>query len=140
MRKVNYLSIPLECRSMQWINGTDLNEFMENLYENSKKVRKSDILNVIRFSDFSKGYNYQTKNLPLFKNDKLNTETEDNLDKKIQVLIEIIEDDEAKASVKLFYLKHTKKDRSFKEKILDQLLSMDYSFLLENWIVFYLKI
>ena len=50
---------------------------------------------------------------------------------KIKILIEILEDEEAKATIKLFHIKNIDRDKDLNKALIENLLTNDFSFLAE---------
>ena len=103
LRKAQYLSMPENETSLKSITGELLHEDLLNLYQNSVNVRNADILNVIRYSDFSQGYNYENGHLPIFLDKEKGTVTLASLNTQIEIILEVM-DPELKLSATTAYL------------------------------------
>ena len=74
------------------IDGIEMHYTLENIFDTAQQRRKEDIMKVIRYNDFSKGYSKGIGKVPLLKEDKLNQVTEAELGIQISVLVECIDE------------------------------------------------
>ena len=65
------------------LDGTELHDSLDSIFELSQQRRRHDIMKVARFNDFREGYTRT-------KEDKVNIATEKEMDIQAQVLIECI--------------------------------------------------
>ena len=106
-----------------------MNPKLANLYRSGVAARDSDIRNLIRYNDISKGYN--TKNrISILKSETENSKTESTILKELQteikIMIEIIETPETQLLMRKIYKENKQKGVSFLEKMLDGLSSNNY--------------
>ena len=77
LRKSEYLNNPTKKLEANSISGKVLHKSLKNLFEISQKQRQSDILNVIRYNDFSEAFG--GKSVIIFKVDKFNQTSDEQL-------------------------------------------------------------
>ena len=56
LRKSKYLSNPIDESDAKTINGKHIHESMKSVVQQLQKQRQSDILNVIRFDNFTESF------------------------------------------------------------------------------------
>ena len=92
----------------------------------------SDIRNVIRYNDISKGHSNKNR-LSVLKSDAENPRLESNVVKdrqtEIKIMIEIIEDAEIQLYMKSVYKENKNNGKEFLEKMLECLSSANYAFI-----------
>ena len=87
MRKNGYLENPESESTLLSFTGKALHNNLLNIFEDSEKRRRSDIINVIRFNDFNFGFNSKGGKIGVFQDSKLNEISEDELRNQILILI-----------------------------------------------------
>jgi hypothetical protein len=70
LRKTNYLKNPQNVVDLESIEGHKLSKALLNVFHTSRDKRNTDILNVMRYSNFSKGYNSKSR-IPILEDDKM---------------------------------------------------------------------
>ena len=93
LRKSKYLENPTnENKEAKSISDKELHPALNTLFVTAVKQRKTDILNVIRYNDFSEGFRGKVAKIPIFKDDKFNKQSEEELLTMIELLIVSIDD------------------------------------------------
>ena len=127
LRKSEYLNNPTKKLEANSISGKVLHKSLKNLFEISQKQRQSDILNVIRYNDFSEAFGGKSVKIPIFKDDKFNQTSDEQLVTQIQILIFSIEDLNLQMLVRdAFEKEKTNKTIDYQEFIND-LIAQNYS-------------
>ena len=103
-----------------------MHDSLINIFEISQQCRKHDIMKVVRFNDFRQGHSSAKGKIPVMKEDKLNCETEKEIDIQALVFIECIDDKEIKENCRKYFTSLGKKDIKKKETILSNLLEENY--------------
>ena len=106
IRKSQYFLTPNQERELSSMKGEALNPKFANLYRSGVAARDSDIRNLIRYNDISKGYN--TKNrISILKSETENSKTESTILKELQteikIMIEIIKNSETQLLMRKIY-------------------------------------
>ena len=128
LRKSKYLNCPLKKSEAKSITGKELHQSLNNLYEISQKQRQADILNVMRYNDFTEAFGGRSVKIPIFKEDKLNKISEDELVTQIHILIYSIEDLEVQMMVKDIFQKVLKEKSTVDyHEFIDDLINKNYS-------------
>ena len=105
MRKKGHLENPHKKSKLTSFTGKYLHTGLLNIFENSEKRRRSDILNVIRYNDFSFGFNSKPGKIGIFEDSKLNEISEDELRNQILILINSSTDVESQNILRTRYAK-----------------------------------
>lgn len=105
MRKKGHLENPHQKSKLTSFTGKYLHTGLLNIFENSEKRRRSDILNVIRYNDFSFGFNSKLGKIGIFEDSKLNEISEDELRNQILILINSSTDVESQNILRTRYAK-----------------------------------
>jgi hypothetical protein len=105
----------------------ELNPNLPNLIEISNKQRQENILNVVRHNDFSAGYktNADFKVLKNEAKEKLGI----NYENQLRILIASEENAEMRENLKEYYSMAQKHPNFDEEKIVDDILAHNFSFL-----------
>ena len=122
LRKSKYYMTPNEEKELSSISGVELNPQLSNIYRAGIYARDSDIRNVIRYNDISKGHSNKNS-LSVLKSDAENPRLESNVVKDLQteikIMIEIIEDAEIQLYMKSVYKENKNNGKEFLEKMLE---------------------
>ena len=132
LRKTNYLKNPQSVVDLESVEGHKLSKALLDVFQTSRDKRNADILNVIRYSDFSKGYNSKSR-IPILEDDKENETTVEEIEDQILILLHCIEDKEENDVLTQTYLngKHGK-PKSYFIEFLSSLIDQTYSNLIET--------
>ena len=132
LRKTNYLKNPQSVVELESVEGHKLNKSLLDVFQTSRDKRNSDILNVIRYSDFSKGYNSKSR-IPILEVDKENETTVKEIEDQILILLHCIEDKEEKDVLTETFLNGKNgKPKSYFIDFLSSLIDQTYSNLIES--------
>ena len=132
LRKSGYLNDPYSEVELSSIDGDRLNKDLLELFPISRKQRKSNILNVIRYSDFANGYDNKGK-IDIFEEKKNNETSIKEMEEQIYILLHCIEDKEDKDLLtELFLNEKQGKPAQFFERFLNALVDQSYSNLIET--------
>ena len=128
LRKSQYLNNPTEKSEAKSMSGQELHESLKTLFEISQKQRRSDILNVMRYNDFTEAFGGRTVKIPIFKDDKLNTPSNKDLITEIQILIYSIEDLELQILVREAFEQEILKNEAVDyQEFKNDLINQNYS-------------
>ena len=127
MRQKQYLNNPTEKEMLTNINGEELNPNLKDIVNISKNQKIQDVLNVIRFEDFEKGYSNEAhiKVLKDETKDKLSMDYET----QIRILIESENNLDQRENLREYYKDAQKKNDFDEERFVEDLLSNNYVFL-----------
>ena len=132
LRKSTYFSDPYSKVELESVEGDKLSKALLDVFQTSREKRNADILNVIRYSDFSKGYNSKSK-IPILEDDKENVTTVKELEEQILILLHCIEDKEEKDLLtELFLNGKNEKPSNYFQNFLTSLIDQTYSNLIES--------
>ena len=127
MRKISFLSKPLQDKKMLSMQNMELNPQLTNIFKLAQKQKQDDVMNVIRHNDFNFGYSTSAK-IDVLKNkqeDKLGI----NFETQLEILIASEENPELRENLKE-YCQNSRKHPDFdEEKIVDDILSRNFSYL-----------
>ena len=134
LRKSQYLENPKnEIKEAKSISEKELHPALNSLFANAAKQRKTDILNVMRYNDFSEGFRGKAAKIPIFKDDKFNKQSEEELLTMIELLIVSIDDINTQLLVRnVFEDKLKLKEMATLEDLLNDLVDKRYSFICES--------
>ena len=111
------------------MSGDALNPELSKVYRSEVSARDSDIRNIIRYNDISKGFSRKNR-IPVLKSDVDNERSEEcvikELQTEIKIMIEIIEDAETQLFMKSVYKENKHKGAEFLERMLEALSSGIY--------------
>ena len=127
LRARNYLNKPAREKELVSLSGQKLNPELEKILPISQKTRQQNVLNVLRYKDFTKGYDPKRK----FKVLK-SKEDEDslglNFENQLEILIETEDDIEARDSLRE-YVKQSRSHPDFDpEKLVTDILERNFEF------------
>ena len=95
LRRSQFLDHPYTDGDLDSAEGEKLNEALLDVLKLSRQSRDSDILKVIRYSDFAEGYNSKSR-IPILELDKDKEITVKELEDQIHILLHCIKDPEEK--------------------------------------------
>ena len=98
--KVNTFAKPTMINEAKSIYEKELHPALNTLFNNAHQQRQTDILNVMRYNDFSEAFEGKTARIPIFKNDAFNESSILELKTQIHILILAIEDLEVQIMVR----------------------------------------
>ena len=127
MRIKSYLSKPQQNRGFYSLEGKELNPQLANIINIAKSQRQEDVLNVIRYNDFSAGYNTNSY-LKVLKNeaeDKLGINFETQLD----ILITSEQNPELRENLREYCSEARKKSDFDEEKCVEDILCNRFSYI-----------
>ena len=127
MRIKSYLSKPQQNRGFYSLEGKELNPQLANIINIAKSQRQEDVLNVIRYNDFSAGYNTNSY-LKVLKNeaeDKLGINFETQLD----ILITSEHNPELRENLREYCSEARKKSDFDEEKCVEDILCNRFSYI-----------
>ena len=90
IRKSNYFEDPYSEGELESIEGDKLNTALLDIFKTSREKRDADILNVIRYSDFSKSYNSKSR-IPILEDDKNHETSVKEMEDQIFILLNCID-------------------------------------------------
>ena len=122
---------PYENNELKSMEGEPLNEELTDIYKISVAQRDSDILNVLRHSDLSFGYNPKGKMAVLAK-EKTESLSEENIIEKlkqeIKILISSTEDARGQLNLMHYYKANKHQGKVFLENMLQDLTNGAFVF------------
>lgn len=127
MRKMNYLNNPMENEPFTNIIGSELNPELIDIITKSRNQKIEDVLNVIRYKDFEKGYSNDA-HMTVLK-DERKDKLEMNFETQIKILIESEDYLEQKEKIRKYYKDAQNKTSFNEEKFIEDLLSKEYMYL-----------
>ena len=92
LRKSQYLEKPTMKTEAKSISDKELHPALNTLFQNAHQQRQADILNVMRYNDFSEAFGGANARIPIFKDDSFNESSVLELKTQIHILILAIED------------------------------------------------
>ena len=130
IRRSQFLDQPYDDGDLDSAEGEQLNGALLDVFKISRQSRDSDILNVIRFSDFSEGYNSKSR-IPILESDKVKSITTKEVEDQIYILLHCIKDPEEKELLtEIFVNEKVGKDDLFFKNFLTSLIDQSYSSLI----------
>ena len=127
LRRSQFLDHPYTDGDLDSAEGEKLNEALLDVFKLSRQSRDSDILKVIRYSDFAEGYNSKSRIL-ILELDKDKEITVKELEDQIHILLHCIKDPEEKELLtELFVNEKTGKDAAFFKNFIASLIDQTYS-------------
>ena len=130
LRRSQFLDHPYTDGDLDSAEGEKLNEALLDVFKLSRQSRDSDILKVIRYSDFAEGYNSKSR-IPILELDKDKEITVKELEDQIYILLHCIKDPEEKELLsEIFVNEKTGKDAAFFKNFIASLIDQTYSNLL----------
>ena len=127
MRQNSYLSKPEKDQQLLSLANEELDPKLPNLVEIAKLQKQEDVLNVIRFNDFSHGYKTKS-NINILKNeskDKLGVDYESQL----RILIASEENAELRENLRDYCIASRNHPDFNEEKLVEDILARNFSFL-----------
>ena len=127
MRQNSYLSKPKKDQQLLSLANEELDPKLPNLVEIAKLQKQEDVLNVIRFNDFSHGYKTKS-NINILKNeskDKLGVDYESQL----RILIASEENAELRENLRDYCIASRNHPDFNEEKLVEDILARNFSFL-----------
>jgi hypothetical protein len=132
LRNSGYFDDESDIGELKSIEGDDLNRALLDIFKVSREKRDADILNVIRYSDLSKGYNSKSR-IPILENDKSNETSLKEMEDQALILLHCIEEKEEKDLLMEKFLNEKEgKTRDFFQAFIDCLIDQNYSNLIEK--------
>ena len=132
LRNSGYFDDESDKGELETIEGEEMSRDLLNIFNVSREKRDSDILNVIRYSDFSKGYNSKSR-IPILKLDKSNVTSLKEMEDQALILLHCIEEKEEKDFLMEKFLNEKEgKDKDFFQNFIDCLIDQNYSNLIEK--------
>ena len=132
LRNSGYFVDESDNGELKSIEGDDLNRALLDIFKVSREKRDADILNVIRYSDLSKGYNSKSR-IPILENDKSNETSLKEMEDQALILLHCIEEKEEKDLLMEKFLNEKEgKTRDFFQSFIDCLIDQNYSNLIEK--------
>ena len=129
LRNSGYFDDESDIGELKSIEGDDLNRALLDIFKVSREKRDADILNVIRYSDLSKGYNSKSR-IPILENDKSNETSLKEIEDQALILLHCIE--EKDLPMEKFLNEKEGKTRDFFQAFIDCLIDQNYSNLIEK--------
>ena len=129
LRNSGYFDDESDKGELETIEGEEMSRDLLNIFNVSREKRDSDILNVIRYSDFSKGYNSKSR-IPILKLDKSNVTSLKEMEDQALILLHCIE--EKDFLMEKFLNEKEGKDKDFFQNFIDCLIDQNYSNLIEK--------
>ena len=122
MRSKGYLNHPEEDRAVDTIENVKMNEDVKDIIRKANHQRRKDVVNVLRYNDFSYGFSNTDGKLDIFakEDDKKNAH---DLDHQIKILMKTVSGDEKELLEK--ELEGIKTDNE-KENFIECILAKDY--------------
>ena len=131
IRRSKYFDDPYSEGELESIEGDKLNTALIDIFKISRQKRDSDILNVIRYSDFNKSYNSKSR-IPILENDKNHVTSAKEMEDQIFILLHCIEEKEEKDFLtELFLNEKAGKSNTFLQTFLECLIDKNYSNLIK---------
>ena len=116
IRANGYFSNVYEEKELQSMGGEPLTEELSDIFQRSVAQRDSDILNVVRHSELSCGYNQQSK-LAILAKDQTESTSEkkiiQNLKNDIKIMISSIDDAIGQLNLWQYYQENNSKEKNF---------------------------
>ena len=132
LRNSGYFVDESDNGELKSIEGDDLNRALLDIFKVSREKRDADILNVIRYNDFSKGYNSKSR-IPILENDKSNETSLKEMEDQALILLHCIEEKEEKDLLMENFLNEKQdKTKDFFQTFIDCLIDHNYSHLIEK--------
>ena len=125
IRKNGLLENPLDVTSLKSFGGDNLDSSLKNVFESSENRRKNDILNVMRYNSFNSAFDIKKGRIAVFKDDKMNKTTVEEISNQILILIYCIEDDNTQKTMRDIFEKKEKKEESL-TKFMENLIDKNY--------------
>ena len=91
IRTKEYFTDPELPRSVDTIDRLEMNKEVTSIIKIANQQRKKDVIDVIRYNDFSYGYSTAGR-LSLFSNKEKENEENDDLDYQVKVLLKAMDD------------------------------------------------
>ena len=123
---------PYENGDLESVEEEPLNKNLLDVFKISRQSRDSDILNVIRYSEFNEGYNSKSR-IPILESDKVKKITTKEIEDQIYILLHCIKDPEEKELLtEVFVNEKIGKDDEFFQNFLTCLIDKSSSNLVCN--------